>query len=52
MARKRKKTRVEDEAERLWREQSDARLKRAYELVEKGLAELDAKRTQERRASS
>lgn len=52
MARKRKKRTPEDEEYLRWREQADARSKRLYELVDKGLAELEAKRAQERRASS
>lgn len=48
-----RKKRTDSDLEYLrWRVGADARSKRAYELAEKGLAELDARRAQERRASS
>lgn len=51
---KKKQTKSPEEIEafRRWREESAARLKRAYEIVDKGLAEIDAKRAQEARRES
>jgi hypothetical protein len=49
MAKKRKKRTAEDEAYFRWQEQADARLRRLYELVDKGLAELRAGTSQPRR---
>lgn len=48
----RKRKKEADEAYRRFQVEADARLQRLREIVAKGLAELEAKRAQERRESS
>lgn len=49
---KRKRTPEAEEAYRKFRQDSDQRMVRLRQLYEKGMAELDARRAQERRESS
>ena len=52
MKRRRKRTPEEEAAYRQFRRESDARLRRLRELVDKGLAELEAQRAQERHSGA
>jgi len=52
MTKRRKRTPEEVEERRRFREQSAARLRRLREIVDNGLAEIDAKRAQEARRES